>query len=242
MKDESKLGRSRRAVIADQIRQDILTGVLKPLQAITLSDLAERFGVSVTPVREAVLSLADEGLVDMQTRKGIRVAELKVTDIEDIFGVYAMVAGTMAERATTRISADDVEQLKLLLDMEAASTEADELEHLNWQFHAVLNRRADYLLLRSIARMLTRNIPSTYFFQIPKWREASYADHRALLRAVRSRDATGARLIAEEHVRKGGEMLTNYLATIGYWRQDDLARATEKLSEAERSATDTSPK
>ncbi|HEY8766509.1 MAG TPA: GntR family transcriptional regulator [Dehalococcoidia bacterium] len=230
MKEAHRLGRSRRAVIADALRQEILTGVLKPGQAITLNDLSERFDVSVTPVREAVLALSDEGLVAMQTRKGIRIAELKVTDIEDVFTVYSSVAGIMAERAATRVSQADLDKLHAILQEEAEETDPDRLEEINWNFHAILNRRADYILLRSFARVLSRSIPKTYFFTIPEWREVSYGDHKAILRAVRTGDASGSRLLAEEHVRKGGEMLTRYLSRMGYWHLSDslVAAAARK--------------
>jgi DNA-binding GntR family transcriptional regulator len=218
MNGDSMIGRSRRSVIADQIRQDILMGVIKPGEAITLSDLAQRFGVSVTPVREAVLALFDEGLVEMQTRKGIRVAELRLTDIADMFKVYTTVAGLMAERATAAVTEEEIEQLEDLHEREAVETDPGKLEQMNWQFHAIINRHAKFILLRRFARMLTRNIPRAYFFQLPEWRETSHADHGALLRAVRARDPVVTRLVAEQHVRHDAEMLTKYLANTGFWK------------------------
>ncbi len=74
---------------------------------------------------------------------------------------------------------------------------------------------AEAAIQARMARMLARKIPSTYFQLIPEWITSGNADHKALLRSIKASDAHAARLLSEEHVRRGGKMLVAYLMEVG---------------------------
>jgi DNA-binding GntR family transcriptional regulator len=211
------ISRSRRSVIADTIRQQILNGELRPGQLVRLRDVADSFGVSVSPVRDAFLSLADEGLVRIQTRKGIEILTLSPVDIRDLFRVYAYVSGLFAERAAELVSDEQLTELQSLVEEMDATDDQQEVETLNWRFHRLINHMSPTIYLPSIARMLARNIPRKYFSVIPGRQVTAQADHRRLVLALQTRDAAASREIAEQHIRTAGEMVVRHLEQIGYW-------------------------
>jgi DNA-binding GntR family transcriptional regulator len=217
MEERAAVGRSRRHQIADLLRQEILSGRLRPNVWVRLQDLAERFGVSVTPIREAVQVLADESLVEVQTRKGVRAVGVSATDVEDLFTLYGLVSGVMSERAVALLTEEDIGRLDNLIARMDETIDSAALEELNWQFHRIIHRPVRSRYLVNVARMLAKNIPQTYFGLIPDWGDSANKGHRAILQAIRNRDAAAARLLAAEHVKKGGDLLIKYLFDTGYW-------------------------
>ena len=101
-----------RDVIFDTLREAIIVGELKPGQRLMEVQLAEKMGVSRTPVREAIRKLELEGLVEMLPRKGAHVAELSVKDIMDVLEVRATLDGLATSLSATRITDDEKEGTK----------------------------------------------------------------------------------------------------------------------------------
>jgi DNA-binding GntR family transcriptional regulator len=225
-KGHSAISRSRRSVIADQIRQDIITGVLRPGAWVTLGDLSERFGVSITPIREAVLSLADEGIVTVQTRKGILIIGLSAQDFEDISDLYAIVSGKLVERAVQSATDEDIERLQQFVDAMETETDPDQFESMNWAFHRSINRLSDSRYLRYFAKTLVRNMSQKYFTLVPGRRDETQRAHAALVDALRKRDAVRAKALAEEHMRLAARSYVQHLSESGYWDSTDGSRTT----------------
>lgn len=101
-----------REVIFDTLREAIITGELKPGERLMEVKLAEKMGVSRTPVREAIRMLELEGLVDMLPRKGAHVAELSVKDIMDVLEVRAAMDSLATRLAAERITDDEIKELR----------------------------------------------------------------------------------------------------------------------------------
>ena len=105
-----------RAQAADELRDRILTGRLQPGDRLDLDRLTAEFGISRTPVREALLELSYEGLVAITPRSGIAVVGITPQDAVDNFAVLAALAGKAAEMATARITPDELTELAVLAD------------------------------------------------------------------------------------------------------------------------------
>lgn len=101
-----------REVIFDTLREAIIAGELKPGERLMEVKLAEKMGVSRTPVREAIRKLELEGLVEMLPRKGAHVAELSVKDIMDVLEVRATLDGLATALAAERITDEEIKKLE----------------------------------------------------------------------------------------------------------------------------------
>ncbi len=181
--------------------------------------IAERLGVSTMPVREALVTLASEGLIEVLPRRGFRVAAVRRRDIEDVFRVHAFVAGLLAADAAAAIPAEAIERLEAIhRDIEALSRSQPSKEHtsriekLNFQFHRTINTVSEANRLRWFLRTASRYVPRHFYEAIPGWVEATVADHPAIIDALKRRDAAGARTLMEAHVLKAGGLV---LANLG---------------------------
>ncbi|MCU4186659.1 GntR family transcriptional regulator [Acidiferrimicrobium sp. IK] len=100
--------------VANHVRQQILSGHLRPGAFIRQEKIAEDLGLSATPVREGLLALRGEGFVLLRPRRGFVVAPLDASDIRDLFTAQALIAGEMAACAARRLDGTRIEELETL--------------------------------------------------------------------------------------------------------------------------------
>jgi DNA-binding GntR family transcriptional regulator len=113
----------RRAdALRDELEQDIVTGTLRPGERLDEQTLAARFGVSRTPIREALMQLASAGLIQLQPRRGAFVASLSLREVIERFEVMAALEGACGALAARRLT--DEERARLLEAHEACIHEA----------------------------------------------------------------------------------------------------------------------
>ena len=133
--------------VARSLRDAVMAGAYPPNSRMGVEELAEQLQVSTMPVREALITLANEGLLEVLPRRGFRVAEVGLRDIADVFKVHAFLAGLLAERATQAITREDLDKLRELeaqIDrLSSSGGSAAEIEEVNFQFHRVINKAAD---------------------------------------------------------------------------------------------------
>jgi len=132
MSDFKAIGGTVRARATTELRDRVLTGRLRAGERLDLDQLAAEFGTSRTPVREALLGLAYEGLVEVTPRSGITVLGITPEDAVDNFAVLAALSGKAAEWATARITS---EQLADLRDLADAIFGATDVVEANRRFH-----------------------------------------------------------------------------------------------------------
>jgi DNA-binding GntR family transcriptional regulator len=206
--------------VADRLREEVMAGVLRPGDFIRLDAVAQRFGVSVTPVREALLLLRGEDVVRLIPRRGFVVAPLSRVDVQDLFELQAQLAGELAARAVSRLSAADI---ALLVDINKALQEAvaeqatERIESLEYQFHRTINIAADSRKLGYVLRSATQYLPRRFFTADAHWRRAVNKDHRSILVALQAGDAEQARQAVQAHVLDGQKRLVAHLDEVGFW-------------------------
>jgi DNA-binding GntR family transcriptional regulator len=196
------------------VRELIVTGQVRAGDYLRLEPLATTLGVSVTPVREAMMHLRSEGLVEWQPKRGFRVLPLSSADIEDIYRVQAFVAGDLASRAVDHLSPHELDRLEELQDeLEEAHTagDADRVEELNHEFHRRINLAADSPRLAWFLQVSSQFAPRLFFAQIEGWSEASATDHREIIAALRAGDADAAGHSMRMHVARAGELLAAHV-------------------------------
>jgi DNA-binding GntR family transcriptional regulator len=211
------LGAVRERVLG-ALRQEIIAGRLRPGDRLVERDLAERFGVSRVPVREAIRALVAEGFVHFETPRRTVVRRLTPADVRELFELREALEVYAAGLAAGRATADDLASLAALLDRAATATEAggaETITDVNTRFHDRILATAGNSLLISVMepvdgrlRWLTR--------RNEEWPQL-LTEHRELYDAIASGDPDRARTHALGHVR------ANYRSTVRHLFGEDAS-------------------
>ncbi|KRB28766.1 MULTISPECIES: GntR family transcriptional regulator [unclassified Acidovorax] len=197
--------------VAEQLRQRIFRRELEPGSWIDELKIAEEFGISRTPLREALKVLAAEGLVTMKVRRGAYVTEMSEKDLRDVYHLLSLLesdaAGVVAERATEA-------QLKTLQDLhaelEAAVADREKFFAINERFHMHLLEMADNRwrsqMVADLRKVMKLNRHNSLFKQGRI--EDSLSEHRAILAAMLARDAKATAKAMQAHFAQGLEAAT----------------------------------
>ena len=186
----------RRAQLSDEVagrlRAAIMSGTLRPGTFIRLDETAAELGVSITPVREALLKLRGEGMVQLEPHRGHVVLPLTRQDIEDIFWLQATIAKELAAAATDHITdgeIDELERINNALEAAVGSSDADAIAGIEFAFHRVFNQASGRTKLAWFLLNAARYMPVLIYAADPEWGAAAVANHRQLTAALRRRDA-----------------------------------------------------
>lgn len=200
------------------LRKAILQGDLVPGQRLRQQELAERLGMSPTPIREVLRILEAEGLLVRVPYKGVYVAEVSPEESEEIALIRSVLEGLAVKVSVPRLTDRDVANLEaLLLSMEGAWHEMDlsRLRRANYQFHSLLYEKAGLQRLREIIERLWPRFATDYLWMIPGRAERSIQQHRAILEAVKRRDADAAGNLMSDHILTAGRSITDFLEQQG---------------------------
>jgi DNA-binding GntR family transcriptional regulator len=190
---------SKGDIVTEGLRELIASGDLAPGTLLRQRELAQRFNVSPTPVREALRRLESEGLVSYDVHRGSRVASTDLEEQEENFRILAALESLASSLAVAKLTDADLDQIRELEADFAASPEDDPaLKEVNRAFHFRIYECARSPLLLSLMRVLWRAFPNGPQFWRPH--EESVEQHRRLVAALATRDAAAAAEITREHV------------------------------------------
>ncbi len=197
--------------VAELLRQRIFNRELEPGSWIDELKIAEDYGISRTPLREALKVLAAEGLVTMKVRRGAYVTEVNEKDLVDIYHLLGLLesdaTGVVAQHATD-------EQLRELQSLhqalEASTQDRDRFFEINERFHMRLLEIADNRWRNQMVADLRKVMKLNRHHSLLKSGriEESLAEHRAVMTALQARDAAAATQRMQEHFRNGLEAAT----------------------------------
>ena len=192
---------SRTEAVLDAIKHSILIGELKPGQALVETELAERLGVSKTPVREALKTLAGSGLVTMSPYRGAAVREVDRELARCVYDMRLLLEPVAAGR-TAVVSSGDWSEAALALDRADQAADAADRSLANRAFHRALYAGCgNPLLVKSLdeLRDQTALVSSAAWARQPSWqREAQ--EHREILRTAQAGDANLVRELMRGHI------------------------------------------
>lgn len=208
-----RLGEMHQALndrVRDALRQAIIAGEFKPGDRLVEGRLAERFGVSRNPVREALKALASEGIAEIVPRRGAFVAEIKDDEIREVIELRSALEGLGARLAARRLDPRAAEILPAILDEgeeAVAQRDVNRLRKLNDHFHVALAEASANRYLTDIIRSL-RGKTHWLFAGISEERAVeSWKEHALIMRAVLDGDPDMAELLASRHVSNVGRDL-----------------------------------
>jgi DNA-binding GntR family transcriptional regulator len=189
----------------ERIREYVLGGGVSSGTRLGQVELAERFGISRTPVREALRRLAGEGLVDFHSNRGFRVADLGLDAVLKRLEVRAILEPGIAGLAAGRRTEDDLEAMQEAIDDEMRARDGLEAHDASRRFHVALARAAgNDEFVRVIESLWLVEVGRRLLFRRstePDWQREDVSEHREVLAAVsEGRTADAERLMAG-HVR-----------------------------------------
>jgi DNA-binding GntR family transcriptional regulator len=201
----------------EALRSAILSGAIRPRERLGEVELSRQFGVSRTPIREALRRLTAEGLVVFQPNRGARVAEWSFTDLQEIYEIRARLESYGAALAATRIDASQLPRLDQLCDQmeeraqRMSPADLDEIATLNSELHSLVISAANSPRLTSLLSAVVE-VPlviRAFRLYTPEALARSMAHHRDLVAALRARDAEWASSTMRAHVRAARTVLLN---------------------------------
>jgi DNA-binding GntR family transcriptional regulator len=186
------------------LRSDILTGRLGPGDQIVQEVLAERYGVSRVPIREALKTLESEGQVVYHPHRGYFVAELSVADLLEVYRLRAILEAEAIRHAVPSLGNDDVDALaELLAEVDTAGGDGDviAMTAANRRFHFAIFDASGLPRLSRILRQLWEATDAyrALYFQAAGNRDRVAREHAAMLVALRARDADALIRLHDEH-------------------------------------------
>jgi DNA-binding GntR family transcriptional regulator len=211
-------------MVAGYIREQVMSGNLRPGEFLRMEPIAEALGVSMTPVREGLVALSGEGYVSPVPRRGFVVAAFTREDVRDLFWAQGRMAGELAARAAKRIGDSDLERLGTVMngcDSAIEQVDSAAIGHLGHQFHRIINRAADSDRLAQILAGLVRHLPNQFYASIETHVQTAAPEHHAIYDALRNRDTRSARRITESHIVNSSDYVIEILEGRGLW--DDVA-------------------
>lgn len=191
----------------ERLRRSIAAGALVPGAKLVEAELAASLGISRTPLREAFRRLEAEGFLGRAAGSGLQVLGLRPDEVEEIFGIRAVLEGFAARLAARRASAADLARLATLLLRAHRFLERgarDRLLELNTRFHDGINALSGSPRLQALLSglhdriLLYRRIT----LDVPGERRRGWEEHRAILQALQARDGRAAERLVVRHVTR----------------------------------------
>lgn len=187
----------------DLLLEEVLQGNLKPGELLVESTLGRRYGVSRTPIREALRMLEQDGVLE-RVNRGIRVRQTSAEEVLELYDVRSILEGAAARDAADRRTDIDLATLERIFKTmeEASGATAADRAVINRSFHRAIWDAAKNRTLRDLLERLgvhLRRYPATTYERPGRW-ETAIEEHRAILEAIRSRDVAAARSLSEQHM------------------------------------------
>ncbi len=222
--------------IAFRIQTAILGGEYPPGTHLQQDDLCARFGVSRTPVREALRKLQAQNLVDLVPNKGATVRVRTRRELLEVYALRAELEGFAAALAAANAVPRAIEELRRAQD--EMSRAMEELEHgrvhpeaeaafnaritsANERFHAIVHRLADNDRLTRVLEELQAYFPKDYVWRAigdsPEGHVLSVVEHEEIHDALAARDGGAARAAMAAHIEHAGRLLVDYLDRHRFW-------------------------
>ncbi len=202
------------------LRQRILAGEVQPAEPLFEIHLAEQLGMSRTPVREALQSLARDGYLEELPGRGFAVPRRSLDDLRQFFELREVLEAAATRFASLRARPEEITQLDALCARYEDEPDLEAWNQIGASFHATIIDAARNARLAALLATLHDQIDlsrRSVIYAGPSWRETAVRDHRAICTAIAERDEAAAHAAATNHVRH------SYQATLRAHQPEDFA-------------------
>ena len=212
------MARTADKLISD-IRKEVSSGILKPGDQLEVTALAERFGVSRTPIREAIRTLVESGVLETRPRKGSFVRVLSAKQLLDLFQVAAELEGMACRLAALSLTKENVEAIESGL---AKCTQAAEFQNnveyamANLDFHTAIHNASgnDWLIEQLRQLQINLNSYRTMPYEIRGRLKKSTDEHKIICNAILSGDGEHACNLMRDHMMLQGKRLPSIITSL----------------------------
>ena len=201
-----------RESILETIRDAIISGSLKPGEKVAEPELAERFGISRTPIREAFRQLESEGYLTVVPRKGAVVVTFSQRDVEEFYAIKSILEGYAARKACEKLTPREIDKLQSINDKLRVLADEGDVRHffkVHDNFHELFVRAADNdklteMILNLVGRFQRLRIAS---LSLSGRMAFSVQEHQKIIDAFRNGDAGLAENLVRSNAEYGGKVL-----------------------------------
>lgn len=200
-------------LVADELRQRIISGEIAEGQQLLQVQLANELGVSRIPLREALKQLDAEGLVTLSSHRGGVVSKLSIEEVGELFEIRSCLETWLLSLAIPNMTSADLAVIDSVIDRMRPG-EVTHWGELNWQFHEALYAPARRGQTLQLLRRIHHNLDRYLRLQISMssgWQKAN-AEHRAILEHCRSKDVRRATAYLDAHIMQTSEELVEALS------------------------------
>ena len=207
---------STQSEIIAAIEQDIVSGRILGNRRLDERELAVRFGVSRTPIREVLNRLVTSGLVEYRPNQGMFTAAMSLSQFTQMYEVMCHLEGLCAQLCARRMSAKDKSELARMQELggkAAASGDATEYSRHNLAFHDTLYRGCQNEILQNQVRALRRRLEPyrNYSFHLPNRIQESHAEHGQIVKLILDGDSQAAEMSMRSHMDIQRSNFSDYL-------------------------------
>jgi DNA-binding GntR family transcriptional regulator len=193
--------------IAEDIKEDIISGHYKPLERVKEGDLAAKYSVSKTPIREAIRYLEGIGFVEMVPHTMIRVTKMNKKDVQNLYRIWSVLEGLAARESLwnlTKKDFRDLERYASLTEKHFRDNNYHQYSKANNSFHAVIWWRSDNQQLTEQLQNIYEKIQRFHSvpLRFPHRFKDLVPDHRKILKAILKKDEEATEMLARRHVQK----------------------------------------
>ncbi len=208
-----------KSTLHDALEDRILTGRLEPGTRLDEVKLAEEFGVSRTPVRQAIFQLAATGLLKQYPRRGAFVAQVGPQQLSEMFQVMAQLEALCASNAARRATAEDLDALGAVhatCVAAAQSGDSDQYYYENEAFHALIRTISGNQFLQEEIDRLQKRLKAYRRLQLRARdrMKRSLAEHETIVAAIKAGDEAAASTAMRDHITIQGDRFADLLASL----------------------------
>lgn len=189
------------------LKNAILNGDIRPGERLLQEDLANKFGVSRMPIRDALRLLETDKLIINTINKGATVVDFSSDELKDTFFVRSILEREAVKLAACNISDADIEELEnlfVLMDNSIKMKDFSKLAKLNYEFHSVLYKKVSSKRLFEIIKILWDNFPRYAMLSTEQEALQSQEAHHKIIFALKNKDYENASTIMEKHILDAG--------------------------------------
>lgn len=201
------------------IKQALISGTYAPGQVLVIRQLAETFGISTTPTREALQRLVAERILELQKNRSIAIPLLSAATFKELVRIRCAVEGLAAEIAAKRIDASQLDRLReLSAGMEASLLPSRSRRYLalNETFHFTIYESSGAPILLDMIRSLWGRIGPylNYLFEVERYVPHANDNHRRVIAALEKRNGAAARVSIVRDISEAAEALAKKLPSV----------------------------
>lgn len=206
--------KTKKDLIIEVMREAILSGELVPGERLLQEELAERFDVSPTPIREAIQQLVAEGVLSHSPYRGVQVAEVHLDEVRQVYLIRSTLEELATDTAVLNLRIGDVLQLREYQNKIRDHVHKDDLRalrKLNYEFHMLIYKAANMPLLFNMIQSLWTKFPWDTLHVLPNRAAAAADEHELILDAINNGNADLAGQLMRKHIESGSAALQDYL-------------------------------